>query len=107
MLRNAVLASGLLLLCGGALLLMARPADALPALVLGSLITVSAVFERWRYKWLKTAQAAKGAPTGERFVDPSSGKLVEVYYDPSTGERSYVQVVSGDGAKKSAGGPTP
>jgi hypothetical protein len=91
-LRNLVLGFGLLLLGGGALLLLARPADALPALLFGGLITLSAVFERWRYKWLHTPQAAKGAPTGERFLDPTSGKLVEVYYDPATGERSYVEI---------------
>ncbi len=28
--------------------------------------------------------------TDERFVDPASGKLVTVWYDPATGERRYV-----------------
>ena len=92
MLRNALLAFGLLLLCGGVLLLMTRPAEAPPALLFGGLLVLGTVFERWRYKWLNTAQHAKGAPTGERFHDPVSGKLVEVYYDPATGERSYVEV---------------
>jgi hypothetical protein len=29
-------------------------------------------------------------PTDEKFVDPESGKLVTVWFDPSTGERRYV-----------------
>ena len=95
MLRKALLAVGLLLLGVGAALLAARPADAFPALVLGALLTLGTVFERWRYKWTQTAAAVKGAPTGERFIDPKSGELIEVYYDPASGERSYVAVKGG------------
>ena len=29
-------------------------------------------------------------PTDEKFVDPESGQLVTVWYDPKTGERRYV-----------------
>jgi hypothetical protein len=32
--------------------------------------------------------------TGERFVDPTTGKVVEVRYDPNTGERAYVDAGS-------------
>jgi hypothetical protein len=32
--------------------------------------------------------------TGERFVDPTTGKVVEVHYDPNTGERAYVDAGS-------------
>lgn len=98
MLRAALLACGVLLLGTGALLLTVRPADALPALLFGGLLVAGTVFERWRYKWTVAAREAKGAPTGERFVDPTSGKLVEVYFDAATGQRSYVEV---------KGGPTP
>jgi hypothetical protein len=28
-------------------------------------------------------------PTGERFNDPTTGQVVEVYYNPQTGERDY------------------
>ena len=95
MLRRALLVLGLLILGGGCLLLVVQPANALPALLFGGLLTLGTVFERWRYKWTSTAQHAKGTPTGERFHDPISGKLVEVYYDSSTGERSYVEVKDG------------
>ena len=40
---------------------------------------------------------AKGKPassgwqlTDEKFVDPETGKLVTVWFDPGTGERRYV-----------------
>ncbi len=92
MLRKALLVCGLLILGVGCLLLLVQPHDAAPALVFGALLTLGTVFERWRYKWFKTPQAAKGSPTGERFTDPVSGALIEVYYDPATGERSYVEV---------------
>lgn len=92
MLRTLVLVFALLILGSGVLLLWVRPADAVPALVFGGLLTFGTVFERWRYKWLHTTEAAKGTPTGERFVDPVSRELVEVYYDAATSERSYVKV---------------
>ena len=33
--------------------------------------------------------------TGERFVDPQSGELIEVWLAPRTGERAYVRAGSG------------
>lgn len=92
MLRTVVLVCGVLLAGIGALLMLVRPADGLPALLFGGLLVVATVFERWRYKWTVTTQQAKGQPTGERFTDPKTGALIEVYYDPATGERSYVEV---------------
>jgi hypothetical protein len=29
--------------------------------------------------------------TGERFLDPQSGAMLEVWYSPQTGERAYVR----------------
>ena len=49
------------------------------------------LIERWRYK--PAPESGSGQPwqaTGERFVDMETNKVVEVYFDPSTGERSYV-----------------
>ncbi|HEY1992287.1 MAG TPA: hypothetical protein VGH71_07475 [Gammaproteobacteria bacterium] len=92
MLRKLLLGLGLLMLAGGLALLFAQPANGFPLLVCGGLLTLSAVFERWRYKQSKTAAAAKGTATGERFIDPETGALMEVYYDASTGERSYVKL---------------
>jgi hypothetical protein len=63
-----------------------------PAVFLG-LLLLALLFETYRYRRLG-AQAPGGnfVPTGERFIDPESGKLVEVHSDPSTGARRYVTV---------------
>ena len=95
MLRNVVLGFALLVLAAGLVLLMVQPAQAFGALVFGTLLTLGTVFERWRYKPAKAAGTARGSATGERFIDPETGALMDVYYDPSTGERSYVKVESG------------
>jgi hypothetical protein len=46
-------------------------------------------FERRRYRPVVKDAAAQWLPTGEKFEDPSSGKTVEVYENPHTGERDY------------------
>ena len=96
MLRTLLLWLGVIaLLCSALTALSGNYAAALWLLVNGLIFTLGIVFERWRYKPTRSPQAAKGAPTGERFIDPRSGELMEVYYDASSGERSYVQVKAG------------
>ena len=46
------------------------------------------VLERRGYQ-PRAPNAAALRPTGERFRDPTSGELVEVWEDPSTGAREY------------------
>jgi len=92
MLRNLVLGFAFLVFCLGWFLLAVSPGNALPALVFGTLLLVGTVFERWRYKPAKADGSARGTATGERFVDPETGALMEVWYDAATGERSYVKV---------------
>jgi hypothetical protein len=92
MLRNVVLGFGLLVLAIGLALLLVQPSQAIGALVFGGLLTFGTLFERWQYKAAQTPRSARGQPTGERFVDPQSGDLMEVWYDPATGERSYVRI---------------
>ncbi|HKN30422.1 MAG TPA: hypothetical protein VJY34_22080 [Roseiarcus sp.] len=38
--------------------------------------------------------------TGERFVDPSSGELLEVWQQARSGERAYVRARSGEPNRK-------
>lgn len=90
MLRKLLLGFALLLLAGGALALAAGAAQGLPALLFGALLTVGILLERRRYK--PAQKSAKGQATGERFVDPTTGELMEVWYDAASGERSYVKV---------------
>ncbi|HET7675691.1 MAG TPA: hypothetical protein VFL54_09240 [Gammaproteobacteria bacterium] len=56
----------------------------------GAIVTLALIFERWRYSRKSNPQGAAWQPTGERFVDPGSGRLTEVRYNPKTGERAYV-----------------
>ena len=91
-LRRALLVVASLILAGGLLLLAAGTGIVRVVgvyLLLGGLICGAAVlFERYRYR---PSGAAGGTlrPTQERFVDPVSGQLLEVWEDPRTGRREY------------------
>jgi hypothetical protein len=50
------------------------------------------LFERWRYRPSINRRSGRWQPTGERFVDPATGRVTEVFYNPDTGERDYVEV---------------
>jgi hypothetical protein len=55
------------------------------------LLVVGLLIERWRYKPFDGQRLGpEWVATDERFVDPETGKLVTVYYQPATGERRYV-----------------
>lgn len=73
----------------------------LPQLLFGGLLlVVGLAIERWRYKpLLQTGPAPGWKDTGERFVDPGSGQLTAVYFDPQRGERHYVVVGQQDGLR--------
>ena len=89
MLRSLLLAgAALLILIGLGVLALARDPGGFGPIVLGTLVLLGTLLER-RYK---PAVRGKGKPTGERFVDPTTGELMEVWYDAGTGERSYVRV---------------
>lgn len=72
---------------------------AIPALILGIVVVVTAIAEPV-YGQLTGRPPLSGGwrPTGEKFIDPASGKLVEVWSDPRTGERRYVDI-SGKGGQ--------
>ena len=42
-----------------------------------------------RYRARRKAPRASWQRTQERFTDPATGQLLEVWYDPQTGERDY------------------
>ena len=67
---------------------------------IGILLILGTLFERWRYSHIEEgrgdgAGARRWESTGERFTDPTTGKIVEVLYDPATGERRYVEPSDG------------
>ena len=91
MLRLAVAIVALLVACAGlALIIRGEINGGWQMLAGGMIVLVGTVYERWRYRQLDKRPDRSWEPTGERFVDPSTGEPVEVFYDPRTGERRYV-----------------
>lgn len=89
MLRNVLLGIALLLFAGGVVLWIARPAvwpAGFEAAAFGALVILGLFFDRYR---TRVRENGDWEPTGERFVDPGTGKMVEVRYNPHTGERDY------------------
>jgi uncharacterized membrane protein len=52
------------------------------------LVLVAAFVEVGRYR-TKADPSATWVPTGERFVDPTTGVDTTVFYDPASGKRDY------------------
>ena len=61
-------------------------------LVNASVVTAGLLFERGRYKPTVSTDKEGWQRTGERFIDTTSGKTMEVRYNPKTGERDYIEV---------------
>jgi hypothetical protein len=93
MIRTIVVAIGILLLAvavwNAVAIPRAWPASLWPAFF-GVMILASIFFER-RYR-SERKNGKTWQTTGERFIDPTTGKLTEVTFDPATGQRSYVAV---------------
>ena len=103
MLRLAVLAVGIVLLVIGIVLASYGVIPALWCLIMGGLLTVGVVLERVFYKPLEPWPPGAGwVRTDERFVDPDSGKMVDVFYHQASGERRYVAQESPGSAKPSS-----
>jgi len=57
-------------------------------------VLVWALFRRGGYKRqpLDAPPGPDWQPTDERFVDPSSGETIAVWFHPQSGERAYVRL---------------
>ncbi len=91
MLRRLLIAYGVLCLIGAILLLVAHVTIVfvIYMAINGLIITGGILLERSSYHSKADTTQDKWQSTGERFNDPTSGKLIEVYYNPQTGERDY------------------
>jgi hypothetical protein len=59
--------------------------------IIGALFLIGTIWERNRYKRLRTVEPGPGWQRGqERFIDPDTGRAVSVWYNAKTGERQYV-----------------
>lgn len=89
MLRGVLLVAAVLLFIGGICFWAIVPSfwpAGVEAALFGALIVLGLFFDRYRKR---IQESGDWEPTGERFVDPATGKLVEVRYNPKTGERDY------------------
>ncbi len=93
MLRWFLIAVGVLLLAGGIATLHVLGSFGWPAaaqLLFGGAFLLIVIFaEARRYGAKKNQDAGPWEATGERFTDPTTGKLMEVRYNPQTGQREY------------------
>jgi hypothetical protein len=96
MLRTAVLLFATVLTAIGVVLfLKGITVPGIQAGGIGILLILGTLFERWRYTQSDESGGKHWEPTGERFTDPTTGRIVEVMYDPTTGERRYVEPQQG------------
>ena len=87
-----LLVAAIALLVGGVLAVF------LPQLILGGVFLIVALaIERWRYKPVCAAGPdPRWTDTGERFVDPETGLLTAVSFDPAKGERHCLATPASD-----------
>jgi hypothetical protein len=94
MLRHFLIALGLLTLVVAGVLLVVVQAP-LPVVIYlavsGTLLAGGLLFERRGYHPRVNRRLGGWQATGERFIDPTTGRLMEVRYNPETGERDYVE----------------
>jgi hypothetical protein len=67
---------------------LGRPYGWLPVGIEAAIFALLIAFERGRYRPRLTVNGP-WTPTGERFADPTSGEVIDVYANPGTGERDY------------------
>lgn len=93
MLRTAVLIfGGLILLLGVYLCTLGVGFGGVQIVIAGAVFVLGTLFERWRYNNRNASMNADWQATAERFVDPGTGKTMEVFYDPRSGERQYREI---------------
>lgn len=90
MLRMLLLLAALALTLGGLVLRRAGDPAGTPMAIWGAVLTVAVLVERWRYRAPDSLDAGPWQPTDERFIDPETGQLMEVWFSPRTGARRYL-----------------
>jgi hypothetical protein len=96
MLRNGLIAFAILLMLWGMLRAMLGNPAAMVVSLWGLILFSAVLLERWRYKKTARAPKAEWQNTDERFVDPETGVLTQVMYDPRSGERIYRPIPGDD-----------
>ena len=65
-----------------------------PVMLWGIGLMIAVLGERWRYRQAEKSTGDNWQKTDERFIDPGSGQLTQVFFDPETGKRRYEVVDS-------------
>ena len=81
----------------GARLTGGRPWAA-AAIVWGAVVACAILIERWRYRPAARAKDGEWQRTDEQFIDPESGRPIQVFYNPRSGERRYGSPADGRSA---------
>jgi hypothetical protein len=88
-LRNVILALCMLIVISAAIEFFFGHVGGLVIALQAVVVLALVAFERTRYRPAQKGGPGEWLPTGEKFEDPTSGKTVEVYENPRTGERDY------------------
>lgn len=89
MLRTFLLVVGVVMLVLGLVPGLAGHPAVVPMIVLGAVLVLAVLVERWRYRPPTSAASGEWVKTDERFIDPESGRPMDVLFNPRTGERRY------------------
>jgi hypothetical protein len=89
MLRTFLTVVGVVLLAIGLVARLAGYPEATPMAVIGAVWVLAVLIERWRYRPPRHAEGGEWIQTDERFIDPESGRPMNVLFNPKTGERRY------------------
>ena len=92
MLRIFLFIVALLMISLGALASQLGGVNAWPTTICGTVLLIALLFEKHRYQQPPIDNLDEWEKTDEQFIDPDSGKLKQVYYHPSTGDRRYVDI---------------
>uniref|UniRef100_E6PM04 Uncharacterized protein n=1 Tax=mine drainage metagenome TaxID=410659 RepID=E6PM04_9ZZZZ len=90
MLRRATILGALIFIALGLVGLLLHKPGLDQLLLIGVIVLLAVVLERWRYTRQAEPEHGPWEVTDERFVDPGSGKIIIVLCNPKTGERRYV-----------------
>ena len=104
MLKRLIIGYGVVAIAGAVVLasLGVGTPIALYLFVNGAIVIAALLFERGRYRPPLT-QGGFWQETGERFVDPTTGQLMKVRYNPQTGARDYVPITPHPGPPPQGG----